>query len=210
MSARSDERLEQYLAEVVTGTPEQTPVIIAEYDAAWPARFREEAARISAALEGRERRIEHIGSTSVPGLAAKPVVDILLVLDDPGDEASYLPALELAGYELRVREPEFWRHRMLRTPARDVHVHVFPPDSPEVERYLLFRDRLRGEAAEREMYESAKRRLAAQDWPSRDHYAQAKTEVVEAIIARARAAQASGTPGADGGGAPAHDSDDGD
>ena len=141
----------------------------------------------------------------MPGLAAKPVVDILLVLDDPADEASYLPALEAAGYELRVREPDFYQHRMLRTPQRDVHVHVFPPDSPEIDRYLLFRGRLRADAAERELYAQAKRRLAARDWPTMQHYAEAKTEVVEAIIARAVAATRRGrrpgvTPERAGGG----------
>jgi GrpB-like predicted nucleotidyltransferase (UPF0157 family) len=195
--SREDEKLERYLAEVTVGPLEHAPVVLREYDAAWPARFRAEAERIRAALGGRARRVEHIGSTSVPGLAAKPVVDILLVVDDPGDEASYLPALEAAGYELRVREPGFWQHHMLRTPARDVHVHVFPLDSPEIERYLLFRDRLRAVPAERELYEAAKRRLAAQDWPTVQHYAEAKTEVVEAVIARARASRA-GDPASGG------------
>jgi len=184
----ADEELERYIADVMVGPLEHVPILITEYDARWPGRFRAEAERISAALDGRARRIEHIGSTSVPGLAAKPVVDILLVIDDPGDEASYLPALEAAGYMLRVREPAFWEHRMLRTPGRDVHVHVFPPDTPEIDRYLLFRDRLREEAGERELYEATKRRLAARDWPTMQHYAEAKTAVVEAIIARARVA----------------------
>ena len=190
---REDEELERYLAEVMVGPLEHVPIVIEEYDPAWPARFRAEAGRIRAALGGRERRIEHVGSTSVPGLAAKPVVDILLVLDDPGDEASYLPALEAAGYELRVREPDFWQHRMLRTPARDVHVHVFPPDSPEIERYLLFRDRLRADADERALYEAVKRDLAARDWPTMQHYSEAKTAVVEAVIARALDARDAGS-----------------
>ena len=187
--ARPNEELEGYLAEVMIGPPEQVEIRICDYDPAWPERFAREAARIRGALGDRELRVEHIGSTSVPGLAAKPVVDILLVLDDPADEASYLPALEAAGYELRVREPDFSQHRMLRTPQRDVHVHVFPPDSPEIDRYLLFRGRLRADAAERELYAQAKRRLAARDWPTMQHYAEAKTEVVEAIIARAVAAR---------------------
>ena len=207
-SARDDEELEHDLAEVLVGPPEHVAVLLQDYDPAWPERFRREAARIHAALGGRERRIEHIGSTSVPGLAAKPIVDILLVLDDPDDEAAYLPALEAAGYVLRVREPDFDRHRMLRTPEKDVHVHVFPPDSGEIERYLLLRDRLRTDAADRALYEAAKRRLAARDWPTMDHYAEAKTEVIEAIIARAAAAAGAGTaggPGAASAAAPASD-----
>jgi GrpB-like predicted nucleotidyltransferase (UPF0157 family) len=187
--ARPNDELEGHLAEVLIGPPEQVEIRICDYDPAWPERFALEAARIRDALGDQKLRVEHIGSTSVPGLAAKPVVDVLLVLADPADEASYLPALEAAGYELRVREPGFYQHRMLRTPRRDVHVHVFPPDSPEIDRYLLFRGRLRADAAERELYARAKRRLAARDWPTMQHYAEAKTEVVEAIIARALAAR---------------------
>lgn len=183
-----EDGLERYLERVIVGPPEPADVRMVEYDPAWARRFLLEAARIRTAL-GEDIRVEHIGSTSVPGLAAKPIVDILLVLDDPGDEASYLPALERAGYELRVREPDLWQHRLLRTPERDVHVHVLPPASPEVERYLLFRDRLRDVAEERELYAATKRRLATRDWPTMDHYAEAKSEVVEAIIARAAAAR---------------------
>jgi GrpB-like predicted nucleotidyltransferase (UPF0157 family) len=185
--ARSDEELERDLNEALVGSPEAADIHLHEYDARWPERFRREAARIHRALGGRALRIEHIGSTAVPGLAAKPIVDILLVLDDPDDEESYLPALEAAGYVLRVREPKSDRHRMLRTPEKDVHVHVYPPESGEIERYLLLRDRLRTDAADRALYEATKRRLAARDWPTVDHYAEAKSEVIEAIIARAAA-----------------------
>ena len=183
---RSDEEFERHRDEAFVGPPEAADIQLHEYDAGWPERFRREAARLHQALGGRELRIEHIGSTSVPRLAAKPIVDILVVLDDPDDEASYLPALGAAGYVLRVREPEFDRYRMLRTPEKDVHVHVYPPDSAEIERYLLLRDRLRTDAADRALYEATKRRLAARDWPTMDHYAEAKSEVVEAIIARGR------------------------
>ena len=186
---RSDQELEQYLPQVLIGGIESPVIDLLDYDPIWPQRFAREAAKIHAALGGHEQLIEHIGSTAVPGLAAKPIIDILLVVADAGDERSYLPALEAAGYVLRVREPGFHEHRMLRTPAKDVHVHVFSPDSPEIERYLLLRDRLRRDPADRELYARTKRRLAARRWPSADHYAEAKTEVIEAIIARAAAAQ---------------------
>jgi GrpB-like predicted nucleotidyltransferase (UPF0157 family) len=133
-------------------------------------------------------RIEHIGSTSVPGLAAKAIIDILLVVEDSGNEVSYLPELEAAGFVLRVREPEFHEHRMLRTPARDVHLHVFSLGSTEIERYLTFRDRLRRNVEDRQRYETTKRTLAAQSWSDMDAYANAKTEAVEGIIASALAA----------------------
>lgn len=184
---RSDEELEEYLPQVLIGGVESPVIEIVDYDPGWTRRFVSEAERIRAALPGHELLIEHIGSTAVPGLAAKPIIDILLVVVDSADEGSYLPALETAGYALRVREPDFHEHRMLRTPAKDVHVHVFSPDSPEIGRYLLLRDRLCRDAADRELYARAKRRLAAQRWPTMDHYAEAKTEVIEAIIARAAA-----------------------
>jgi GrpB-like predicted nucleotidyltransferase (UPF0157 family) len=189
VSQRPDDELERYLETVTLGELECRAVEIVAYDPAWADRYAEEAAAIHAALDGRERLLEHIGSTAVPGLAAKPVVDILLVIDDPADEAAYVPALEAAGYELRIREPAWFDHRMLRTPARDVHLHVLPAGCPEIERYLLLRDRLRSDASERELYAVTKRRLATQEWPTVQHYAEAKSEVVEAIIARARAAQ---------------------
>ncbi len=108
-----------------------------------------------------------------------------MVVQDSSDEASYLPALIAAGYELRVREPGFHEHRMLRTPARDTHVHVYSRGCAEVRRYLLFRDRLRSDAADRELYALTKRELSTRDWPSMDAYATAKTGVVEAILGRA-------------------------
>jgi GrpB-like predicted nucleotidyltransferase (UPF0157 family) len=179
--------IEERLREVIIGEIEPQAIVLADYDPVWPQRFRQEEARIRAALGEVALSIEHIGSTSVPGLAAKPIVDILLVVEDSANEASYLPALEEAGYVLRVREPDFDEHRMLRTPQKDVHVHVFSAGSPEIGRYLLLRDRLRQDEGERELYAQTKRELASKDWPSVDHYAEAKTEIIEGIISRAAA-----------------------
>jgi GrpB-like predicted nucleotidyltransferase (UPF0157 family) len=190
---RSDREIEAALHGVLIGGIESPAIEVLDYDPSSPQRFAREAATISAALAGHERLIEHIGSTSVPGLAAKPIIDILLVVDNSADEASYLPALEAAGYVLRVREPDLDEHRMLRTPAKDVHVHVFSSRSPEIGRYLMLRDWLRRDAADRELYARTKRRLAARKWPTMDHYAEAKTEVINAILARAAAAQDDGT-----------------
>jgi GrpB-like predicted nucleotidyltransferase (UPF0157 family) len=121
------------------GGREKRAVIMHEYDDQWPQLYQRHAEKIGAAPGEVALRIEHIGSTSVPGLAAKPVIDILVVVPDPANEAAYLPAPVAAGHELRVREPEFDGHRKARTPQRDVHVHLFPPHSREVERYLVFR-----------------------------------------------------------------------
>jgi GrpB-like predicted nucleotidyltransferase (UPF0157 family) len=183
--------IEGRVREAIIGDVESPAIVVADYDPAWPERFRREAAKIRAALGEAALAIEHIGSTSVPGLSAKPIVDILLVVEDSSNETSYVPALEGAGYVLRVRERDFHEHRMLRTAAKDVHVHVFSPGSPEIERYLLLRDRLRRDAEDRALYARTKRDLATRDWPSMQHYAEAKTEVIEGIIARAAAARSS-------------------
>jgi GrpB-like predicted nucleotidyltransferase (UPF0157 family) len=187
----TDDPIEERIREVLIGEIESPTIVVVDYDPAWAERFRQEETRIRAALGEGALAIEHIGSTSVPGLAAKPIVDILLVVADSGDEASYVPALESAGYLLRVREPNFHEHRMLRTAAKDVHVHVYSPGSPEIERYLLLRDHLRADEEDRELYALTKRELASRDWPSMQHYAEAKTEVIEGIITRAAARRSS-------------------
>ncbi len=172
--------------ELIDG-PERRPIVIADYDPAWPANFERHAAAIRAALGAVALEIHHIGSTSIPGLAAKPIIDMLLVVANSSDETSYLPPLERVGYVLRVREPEFFEHRMLRTPDRAVHLHVFTRHSPEIDRHLLFRDHLRGSDADRRLYELTKRQLALIDWPDTNSYADAKSEVIASILQRAKA-----------------------
>lgn len=162
------------------------PVELAEYDPEWPQLFAREEARIRGALGERVVLLEHVGSTSVPGLAAKPRIDILLAVPDSADEAAYVPALEAAGYALRIREPDWHEHRVLKGPDTDVNLHVFSPGSPELERMLLFRDRLRADEADRDLYARTKRELARQEWKYVQNYADAKTAVVEEILTRAR------------------------
>jgi GrpB-like predicted nucleotidyltransferase (UPF0157 family) len=110
-------------------------------------------------------------------------VDIHVVVEDSSDEASYVPALEGAGYVLGVREPDSHEYRMLRTAGEDVHVHVYSPQSPKIERCLPLRDHLRENEENRELYARTKRNLASRYWPSGEHYAEAKTEVIEGIVA---------------------------
>jgi GrpB-like predicted nucleotidyltransferase (UPF0157 family) len=178
------EDLDAYLASVLIGGMEPGEVVVTNYDSGWPARFEVEGARIRGALGDRATRIEHVGSTAVPGLAAKPIIDILVVVEDSSREEEYVPALERAGYVLRVREPDFHAHRMLRTVARDVHVHIYSVGSSEVARLLDFRDWLRASDADRDLYAERKRALASRAWKSMQYYAEAKTEVIEAIMAR--------------------------
>ena len=167
-----------YLDRVLVGGRERREIVIAPYDPAWPERFLAERARISGALGERALRIEHIGSTSVPGLAAKPIVDILVEVAALDDAAG----LEGAGYVLRVREDA---HRMYRTPELDVHVHVWPSRHPDIGAQLAFRDRLRASAEDRVAYEELKRSLAGRDWPDMNHYADAKGPLIREILGRA-------------------------
>jgi GrpB-like predicted nucleotidyltransferase (UPF0157 family) len=171
-----------WLDSVLIGGRERRTIVIRDYDQAWPGRFREEQARVLAALGGAAQRIEHFGSTAVPGLAAKPIVDVLVTVVDPNDEAAFRPALEAQGYQLRVREPG---HRMFRTAAGDVHIHVWADSDPEVERCLRFRDRLRASSQDRAAYERLKRDLARQDWSDMNYYADAKGALIGTILDRA-------------------------
>jgi GrpB-like predicted nucleotidyltransferase (UPF0157 family) len=152
----------------------------------WPSQYAEVAARIRQALGPVAAVVEHVGSTSVPGLAAKPFIDVLLLVPDPGDEAAYVPGLEAAGFLLHVRQPDWHQHRFFRAHDPEVQIHVFAVGSEEAERMLLFRDRLRANREERTIYEETKRRLATRSWTRVQDYADAKSEVVEEIIARAR------------------------
>jgi GrpB-like predicted nucleotidyltransferase (UPF0157 family) len=161
------------------------PIQLAEYDSAWPALYEREAGRIRSILADRVRDLEHVGSTSVPGLAAKPIIDIVLAVADSADEPAYVPAMEAGGYVLRIREPGWFEHRLFKDPDTSVNLHVFSAGCPEIDRMLAFRDRLRTYDDERRRYEAAKRDLAAREWTYVQHYADAKGEVVESIIARA-------------------------
>lgn len=156
-----------------------------EYDDAWPARFAREEQAIRRALGEAALEVHHAGSTSVPGLAAKPVIDIVLVVADPEDEDAYVPALTRQGLALALREPEWFGHRLLRRDDPRVNLHVFGPGCSEVARMLAFRDRLRADAADRAAYERTKRELAARSWERVQDYADAKSAVVAEIMGRA-------------------------
>lgn len=164
------------------GGVERRDIGLVASDPLWRTRFETEHRRIVDAL-GDGVRVEHVGSTAVPGLVAKPIVDVQVSVADVRDEASYIPALVAAGYEVRVRERG---HRMLRTPARDVHVHVCDAGGAWEGRHLAFRDRLRTSAADRDRYASVKSSLAARPWSSMNAYAAAKSEVIAEIIERPR------------------------
>jgi GrpB-like predicted nucleotidyltransferase (UPF0157 family) len=161
-------------------------IVLAAYDTEWPRLFENEARRIRAALGEGALAIEHVGSTSVPGLTAKPVIDIVLAVENSAREAEYAGALEAEGYRLRIREPEWFDHRMFRSAAGDVNLHVFSAGCTEIGRMVTFRDRLRANRDDRDRYARCKIELAQREWSSVDEYAQAKTGIIEEILSRTR------------------------
>jgi GrpB-like predicted nucleotidyltransferase (UPF0157 family) len=161
-------------------------IVIVDYNPHWPELFVREANRIRSVLESRALRIEHVGSTSVLGLAAKPIIDLLLVVADSAAEGAYAPALEAAGYVLQIREPDWYEHRMFKGPDTDINLHVFSSSCPEIDRMPMFRDWLRSNAADRDLYARTKLALAQKEWMYVQNYADAKNVIVEEIIARFR------------------------
>lgn len=177
----------EYLREVTIGEPQVLTerIVVADYDPQWPKIFERLATDIRGVLGDTVVSLEHIGSTSVPGLAAKPIIDIQLVVADPDREAGYVPALETLGYLLRIREPQWHRHRVLKHTEPATNLHVFGPGAEPVHRDLMFRDRLRDHDTDRDHYARVKRELAQRDWTYMQQYADAKTEVVTEILHRA-------------------------
>lgn len=170
------------------GGVEKRSIVIVDYTGEWPRRFELERQGIAAALGPLALRTDHVGSTAVPGLAAKPVVDIQVSVRDPEAEPAYLPQLQQAGYQLRVRSPGHW---MVRTAERDVHVHICGAGSDWERRHLLFRDWLRRAPADRALYQATKEQLALTEWSDMNAYADAKTAVIREISSRAEAWAAS-------------------
>ena len=182
---------EESLAEITVGPPErlQGRIEIVDYDRRWPALFAREADRIRRLLGERVVRLEHVGSTSVPDLPAKSIIDVVLEVPDSSDEPAYVPDLEARGYVLRIREPRWFEHRMLEGPDTNINLHVFSAGCSETDRMALFRDRLRSNEEDRRWYARVKRQLAALDWKSVQQYADAKTDVIMEIMTRAEASR---------------------
>lgn len=181
-------------AEILAATvgerePLNGKITLVPYAPAWHSRFRRLAREIREALGDKALLLEHVGSTSVPGLSAKPIIDVVLAVADSSDEDSYVTPLEQRGYALRIREPDWHEHRMLKSPGVHGNLHVFSQGCEEIGRMLLFRNWLREHDEDRMLYEETKRELASRSWKYTQDYADAKCEVVEGIMARARRAQ---------------------
>lgn len=166
----------------------ETGVEIAAADPAWPHQYQALSARIREALGERVLGLEHVGSTSVPELPAKPIIDIDLTVADPGDEPSYVPSLERTGFVLVVRERWWYNHRLLRHTAPACHLHVFAPDCPETARHRIFRDWLRSHPQDRALYAQAKAAAARETNSTAGHgmdYNARKQATMREIYARA-------------------------
>ena len=178
---------DEYLLAVTVGErkPLNSNIYLAPYDPDWPSQFSRQASHIRDALSEKVLLLEHVGSTSVPGLSAKPIIDIVLAVSNSADEPSYVPPLEERGFVLRIREPDWFEHRLLKAPDIAVNLHVFSAGCDEIDRMLAFRDWLRLHGDDRRLYEETKRELAARTWKDMQNYADAKSELVQDILARA-------------------------
>jgi len=157
-------------------------------DPGWPGQYDILAGRIRDALGWRVLQVEHVGSTAVPGLPAKPIIDIDLTVADPDREQDYVPALEAAGFRLTIREPWWFGHRVLSADRPRCNLHVFGFDSPELVKHRIFREWLRGNPDERDRYAAAKRAAAAEANARGEHvmeYNARKQQVIRAIYQRA-------------------------
>lgn len=162
------------------------PIIVEPYDPAWPGRFRELAGRLRTELGDRALRIDHIGSTSVPGLAAKPVIDVLISVADLDPVAAYAPGLERAGFHWRPNNADRLHRYFREIPGMArTHLHVYQAGSWSEQLNLLFRDYLRADAAARQLYAETKVALAIRFRDDRPGYVDAKAPTVWALLRRA-------------------------
>jgi GrpB-like predicted nucleotidyltransferase (UPF0157 family) len=178
---------DEYLLAVSVGKrkPLNSTIYLAPYDPDWPSQFSRQANHIRDVLSEKVLLLEHVGSTSVPGLSAKPIIDMVLAVSNSADEPSYVPPLEEKGFVLRIREPDWFEHRLLKTPDIAGNLHVFSVGCDEIGRMVAFRNWLRLHDDDRRLYDEIKRELAARTWKDIQNYADAKSEVVQEILARA-------------------------
>jgi GrpB-like predicted nucleotidyltransferase (UPF0157 family) len=172
----------------VPGAAPATGIEVSDPDPAWPRRYDELAARIRDALGWRAMQLEHVGSTSVPGLPAKPVIDIDLTVADPGREQAYVPELEAIGFRLVIREPWRYAHRALVSDDPRCNLHVWDFDCAEPVRHRIFRDWLRGNPADRDRYAAVKAQAAAESNAAGEHvmqYNARKEQVIREIYHQA-------------------------
>ena len=184
MSDQSSMNTHEYLKSVTIGKPQSAKdgITIVDYDPNWPIVFESLKKDIDHVLNDIPHKVEHCGSTSVPGLCAKPIIDMVLTISNPKKEDAYVPLLQGLGYRLRIREDDWYDHRMLKLNQPQVNLHVFGFNCPEVKRMLDFRDWLTTHPDDMALYGSTKRRLASQSFEYVQDYADAKSDVVSTIF----------------------------
>lgn len=180
---KTDEELQK--SRVGELKPHNAIIRLDEYNPCWPKLFERESKRIRSVLGSKVIQLGHVGSTSVPGLCAKPIIDILLVVENSADESSYVKSLENTGYILRIREPDWFEHRMFKGPDTDINLHVFSQGTTEIDKMINFRNWLRLNETDKKKYADEKRRLAKKKWRHIQHYADAKTTIIKKILERA-------------------------
>lgn len=187
MTERRAPSSEEDIAAYTVGQPTRVDgqIELVEADPAWPDEFAAEADRVRRVLGDRVRSIDHVGSTAVPGLAAKPIIDLVLAVADSAAEDEYVPPLQAAGYVLRVREPGWHEHRLFKGPDRDINLHVFTDGDSEIRRMLMFRDILRSDSGALATYRETKIELASRTWRYVQEYADAKNDVIDTILTKA-------------------------
>ena len=175
---------DKYLKQVTLGEVKilNDKINLQEYNPDWADMFEEERKRILNIINMKNVLIEHVGSTSVPNLCAKPILDILLGVQNSADESSYIPALESLGYTLKIREPDWYEHRMLKGFNPEVNLHVFSLGCEELQKMIQFWDWLIHNKDDRERYANVKRMLAKKTWKYLQNYADAKSTIVGEIF----------------------------
>jgi GrpB-like predicted nucleotidyltransferase (UPF0157 family) len=162
-------------------------ITIQDYDPLWPQQFETLRSRIAATLGEMAIAVEHVGSTAVPGLAAKPIIDIDILLKSSTDFPLVITRLSSSGYE-HQGDLGITGREVFRPPPNDLphHLYVCPPDSQEYMRHIAFRDHLRTHPEDANAYATLKRMLAGKFADDRDAYTQGKGEFVANILRSAR------------------------
>ena len=161
------------------------PIELSPYDPSWPAAFEHERVLIAPILGPNAIRIEHMGSTSIPGLPAKPIIDVIVLVDDLAAARSAIPALEATGYSFWADNPDKSKLFLVRglplAPHRTHHLHIYD-NADEVDRHLIFRDRLRARPDLRDAYLALKTDLASRFRTDREAYTNHKTDFIDGVV----------------------------
>ena len=165
----------------------QGTIHLDEYNPQWSTHFEDLKVGILTALGSSVVKLEHVGSTSIIGMPAKPIIDMVLEVEDATQEELYVQPLEAIGYTLRIREPDWFEHRLLKSSRIAGNLHVFSHGCSESQRMIVFRDWLNSHPDDFQRYKKTKQALAQKIWQYTQEYADAKSEVVMAILTRALA-----------------------